>query len=290
MEQLQQGVRRIVAPNPSPMTFQGTCTYIIGTGDVAVIDPGPVDPTHLAAIANGLDAGERISHILVTHAHLDHSPGARALSEATGAPVYAFGPPDAGRSAIMTELAARGIAGGGEGVDRGFAPDRLLADGEMLAHGDWALTALHTPGHFCNHLSFAFDDAVLSGDVIMGWSSTLISPPDGDLRDYYQSLTRIESLAPRVLFPGHGAPVLEPSALIAEQRTHRETRSAQILEVLSAGAATPAALTDSIYRDLPAPLRGAAQRNVFAHLIELTQQSKVSVTRSIGPRSEFSLP
>jgi hydroxyacylglutathione hydrolase len=290
MEQLQQGVRRIVAPNPSPMTFQGTCTYIIGTGDVAVIDPGPVDPSHLRAIADELGAGERISHILVTHAHLDHSPGARVLSEATGAPVYAFGPPDAGRSAIMTELAARGIAGGGEGVDHGFAPDRLLADGEVLAHGDWALTALHTPGHFCNHLSFAFDDAVLSGDVIMGWSSTLISPPDGDLHDYYQSLARIEFLAPRVLFPGHGAPVLEPRALIAKQRAHRETRSAQILKVLSAGAATPAALTVSIYRDLPAPLRSAAQRNVFAHLIELTQQSKVRVTKSLGPESEFSLP
>ncbi|MBN2742240.1 MAG: MBL fold metallo-hydrolase [Rhodobacteraceae bacterium] len=288
MEQLQQGVRRLVAPNPSPMTYRGTCSYVIGTGEVAVIDPGPNDPKHLGAIVDGLGP-ERISHILVTHAHLDHSPGARALSEATGAPVYAFGPPDAGRSAIMTELAARGVAGGGEGVDHAFAPDRLLGDGEVLSHGDWALTALHTPGHFCNHLSFAFDDSVLSGDVIMGWSSTLISPPDGDLRDYYASLARIESLAPRILYPGHGAPVLDPRALIAEQRAHRETRSAQILAALRAGAATPASLTSQIYRDLAPPLHGAAQRNIFAHLIELTQQNKIQPASTLAPTSEFSL-
>ena len=288
MEQLQQGVRRIVAPNPSPMTFQGTCSYVIGTGDVAVIDPGPDDPAHLRAIVEGLGR-ERISHILVTHAHLDHSPGARALSEATGAPVYAFGPPDAGRSAIMTELAARGIAGSGEGVDHGFVPDHLLGDGEVLTHGDWALTALHTPGHFCNHLSFAFEDTVLSGDVLMGWSSTLISPPDGDLHDYYQSLARIESLAPRILYPGHGAPVHDPRALIAEQRAHRETRSAQILAALHAAPATPEALRAHIYRDLPPTLHGAAQRNVFAHLIELTQQNKIQPTFPLAPTSEFSL-
>jgi len=288
MEQLQSGLRCLVAPNPSPMTYQGTCTYVIGTGDVAVVDPGPIHQGHLRAILDGLAPGERITHILVTHAHLDHSPGARALSDATGAPIYAFGPPEAGRSDVMRDLAARGVAGGGEGVDHGFAPDQRLGNGETLAHGDWAVTALHTPGHFCNHLCFAIGDAVLSGDLIMGWSSTLISPPDGDLSDYYRSLAQIEALRPRILYPGHGAPVRDPLPLIAEHRAHRETRSAQILQALSSDSATPAHLTAQIYRDLPSALHGAAQRNVFAHLIELEQQKKVHATTPLHPNAEFS--
>ncbi|KEO52040.1 MBL fold metallo-hydrolase [Thioclava pacifica] len=289
MEELEPGLRRIVAPNPSPMTYTGTCTYVIGTGAVAVVDPGPADPTHLQAILDGLARGERISHILVTHAHLDHSPGARLLAEATGAPVLAFGPPEAGRSPVMAELASAGMAGGGEGVDHGFRPDALLGDEETLSHGDWRVTALHTPGHFCNHLSFVLEDAVLTGDVVMGWSSTLISPPDGDLADYYRSLARIEARDPRILYPGHGAPVFDPHRLIAEQRAHREARSAQILENLRKSPATPQALTRMIYTEIPPALLPAAERNVFAHLVEMTQQTLVSPVPHLHPEALFSL-
>lgn len=289
MEQMQPGLRRIVAPNPSPMTFRGTCSYVIGAGDVALVDPGPADPAHIAAILEGLAPGERVSHILVTHAHLDHSPGARLLSEATGAPVFAFGPPEAGRSPIMARLAAEGLAGGGEGVDHGFRPDLLLADGEVLSHGDWQVTALHTPGHFCNHLSFVLGDAVLTGDVVMGWSSTLISPPDGDLGDYYRSLARLEALSPRILYPGHGDPVEAPLALIGEQRAHRETRTRQILEALRAGPAPLKLLSRAIYTETPPALLPAADRNVFAHLIEMTQQSLVRATPELHSEALFSL-
>ncbi|WGT50356.1 MBL fold metallo-hydrolase [Thioclava nitratireducens] len=289
MEELQPGLRRIVAPNPSPMTYTGTCTYVIGTGEVAVVDPGPADPAHLQALLDALASGERVSHILVTHAHLDHSPGARLLAEATGAPILAFGPPEAGRAQVMAELAARGHAGGGEGVDHAFDPDILIEDGETLSHGDWSLTALHTPGHFCNHLSFAMGDALLTGDVVMGWSSTLISPPDGDLGDYYRSLARIEELRPRILYPGHGEPVTDPQTLIASQRAHRDARTAQIRSALAERPATPQTLTRAIYTDVPAALLPAAERNVFAHLVEMSVQNEVIAAPDLRPEALFSL-
>ncbi|OWY05210.1 MBL fold metallo-hydrolase [Thioclava sp. F1Mire-8] len=289
MEELQPGLRRILAPNPSPMTYTGTCTYVIGTGEVAVVDPGPADPAHLQALLDALASGERVSHILVTHAHLDHSPGARLLAETTGAPILAFGPPEAGRAPVMAELAARGHAGGGEGVDHAFDPDILIEDGETLSHGDWSLTALHTPGHFCNHLSFAMGDALLTGDVVMGWSSTLISPPDGDLGDYYRSLARIEALRPRILYPGHGEPVTDPQTLIASQRTHRDARTAQIRSALAERPATPQTLTRAIYTDVPAALLPAAERNVFAHLVEMSVQNEVIAAPDLRPEALFSL-
>lgn len=287
MQGLEPGIRRIVAPNPSPMTLHGTNSYVIGTGAVAVVDPGPADPGHIGAILAGLAAGERVSHILVTHAHLDHSPGARLLAEATGAPVLAFGRPDAGRSAVMADLATRGIAGGGEGVDRRFVPDAVLADGAVVSHGDWSVTALHTPGHFCNHLCFAVGDAVLSGDHVMGWASTLISPPDGDLGDYFRSLARLDAVGARVLYPGHGDPVTAPGPRIAALAAHRRDRSAQILAALAQGPATVAELTARIYTDTPPALMGAAARNVLAHLIEMTLQNEVSPEGALHPEARF---
>ena len=288
LERLEAGLRRIVAPNPSPMTRDGTCSYVLGTGAVAVIDPGPADAIHLRAILDSLDPGERVAAILVTHAHLDHSPGARALSEATGAKVHAFGPPEAGRSAVMARLAVEGLAGGGEGVDRTFRPDVTLADGEEIGLGDWQVTALHTPGHFCNHLSFAWGDALFSGDHVMGWASTLISPPDGDLGDYFRSLDRLAAQDWRVFYPGHGAPVGATAARLDELAAHRRDRSAQILAALEAGPATVAALTAAIYTDTPAALLAAAARNVFAHLIEMTSQNEVAPEGFLSPSARFS--
>lgn len=289
VEIMEPGLRRIVAPNPSPMTLNGTCTYILGTGSVAVIDPGPADRGHIGAILAALAPGERISHILVTHAHLDHSPGAPLLAEACGAKVHAFGPASAGRSPIMERLAATGLMGGGEGADRAFAPDILIADCEEITGGDWSLRALHTPGHFCNHLSFIWGDAIFTGDHVMGWSSTLISPPDGDLGDYFRSLDKLAQIGARTFYPGHGAPVTGTAARIAELAAHRRERTAQIAAHLVAGAATVAQLTELIYQEIPAALMPAASRNVFAHLVEMTATNQVTAAPEIRLDAAFSL-
>lgn len=287
MERPEPGLRALVAPNPSPMTLTGTRTYILGEGDLTVIDPGPALRPHFEAILAALARGERIRQIVVTHAHIDHSPLARPLAEATGAPILAFGPPEAGRSAVMADLVARGMTGGGEGVDRAFAPDVLLRDGESLETSVGALQALHTPGHFCNHLSLRWGDAVFTGDHIMGWASTLISPPDGDLGDYFRSLDKVQALGARIFYPGHGEPVRDTAPRITELRTHRQSRSTQILEALSAGPATAHDLTRAIYTDTPPALLPAAERNVFAHLIELATQSLVRPDRILSTEARF---
>ena len=176
-EILGPGLRRVLAPNPSPMTFRGTNTYLVGTRELAVIDPGPEDPVHLYAIMAALEPGQSISHILVTHAHIDHSPLAAALSERSGAQIWAFGDALAGRSAVMQDLAARGLAGGGEGVDMNFAPHHLLADGDVIEGDGWQLETIHTPGHFGNHIAFAMEDVCFTADHVMGWASSLVSTP-----------------------------------------------------------------------------------------------------------------
>lgn len=283
----EPGLRAILAPNPSPMTLRGTLSFILGEGDVAVIDPGPADKGHFDAILDALAPGERVSHIFVTHAHLDHSPLARPLAEATGAPVLAYGDARAGRSEVMRDLAARGMVGGGEGVDAAFAPDVRLKDGDRVSADSWTLEALHTPGHFCNHLSFAWNDAIFTGDHVMGWASTLISPPDGDLSDYFRSLDRIGTRNARIFYPAHGDPVHATTERIAALRQHRQDRSAQILAALDAAPQTASGLTRAIYTDTPPALMFAASRNVFAHLIELTQQNMVRPIGELHPETVF---
>ena len=287
MDWVEGGVRRVLAPNPSPMTFRGTNTYLVGRGEVAVIDPGPLSAPHMAAILRALEPGERISHILVTHSHLDHSPLARPLSAATGAPVLGFGGSDAGRRPAMDALAAGGDIGGGEGVDQDFRPDVVLADGTRVSGRDWSLTAVHTPGHFGNHLSFVFDDVIFSGDHVMGWASSLISPPDGDMCAYMASLDRLSTLPARRFYPAHGAPVTEPAKRLAELAAHRRAREADILRALEAGPAAIPALTRRIYTDVHPALFPAAERNVFAHLLDLTQRNRVSPVGPIGFSTVF---
>jgi len=273
---MEQGVRRILAPNPSPMTYWGTNTYILGEGRVVVIDPGPADRTHFDAILAGLAPGEEISHILVTHSHLDHSPLARPLSEATGAPVLAFGDATAGRSDVMADLVARGMASGGEGVDRGFTPDATLKDADVLDVNGARIQALWTPGHYSNHLSFAFQgDAVFTGDHVMGWASSLVSPPDGDLTAFMASCEKLAARDDRVYYPGHGNPVEDTQARIHWLINHRRGREGDILKALSGPPQDIPTLTRAIYTDTPAPLLAAAARNVFAHLIDLTQRQLV---------------
>lgn len=284
---LGRGVRAVLAPNPSPMTHWGTNTYLLGTRRLAVIDPGPDDPAHLAALLAALTPGQSISHIFVTHAHLDHSPLAAPLSETTGAPVLAYGDAGAGRSAVMTRLAEAGSVGGGEGVDAGFAPDLVLCDGETVIGDGWQITAHWTPGHFGNHMSFQSGGDVFSGDLVMGWASTLISPPDGDLTQFRGSCARLARLGATRLLPGHGAPVPDPAARIGWLIAHRDAREVAILEALVDGPADAHTLAERIYTDTPAALMPAAARNTLAHLIDLKQKSLVTSHDLLSPHSRF---
>jgi glyoxylase-like metal-dependent hydrolase (beta-lactamase superfamily II) len=288
-EELAPGLRRLLAPNPSPMTYRGTNTYLLGARDIAVIDPGPDDPVHLDAILGALHPGQRISHIIVTHAHLDHSPLSRALSARTDAPIYAYGNFRAGRSAVMEELSAKGLAGGGEGVDAQFTPDVTIADGQDI-HGDgWQLRALWTPGHFGNHLSFEWQDAVFSGDLVMGWASSLVSPPDGDLTDFMRSCERLNGHRAQVFHAGHGAPVTNPAERVEWLLSHRRGRETSILEALSAAPGTARTLAERIYTETPPALMGAAARNVFAHLVDLVGKNQVIAETELSEGARFTL-
>lgn len=281
-------VRHVQAPNPGPMTFRGTNTYLVGRGTVAVIDPGPDSAAHRAAILSALDPGERIATILVTHAHVDHSAGVPALKAATGAEVLAYGDATAGRSAFMAALAASGGLDGGEGVDAGFAPDRCLADDETVALGDLHLTALHTPGHMANHLSFALGDIVFTGDLVMGWSTSLVSPPDGDLGDFLRALDRLAArTGDRLYLPGHGDPVSDPAARVAELAAHRRARQSQIEAALAEGPGTAAALAARLYTDVPPALLPAATRNVLAHLLEMLRQNRAACDGPLSAAAAF---
>lgn len=286
-EEVAPRVRRILAPNPSPMTLHGTNTYLVGTTDLAVIDPGPDNSHHLEAILAAVGAGQRISHILVTHAHVDHSPLAARLSQATAAPVLAYGDAQAGRSAVMQSLAAQGLAGGGEGVDAGFRPDITLPDGGGVTGEGWQITAIWTPGHFGNHLCFALDDILFTGDLVMGWASSLVSPPDGDLTDFMASCARLQERDDRIYLPGHGAPVIEPAARVRRLIAHRTMREAAILDVLTHEPADAATLAARIYTDTPAALLPAAARNVFAHLVDLTQKKLISSENTLSWSARF---
>ncbi len=290
-EPLAPGLRRIVAPNASAMTFRGTNTYLLGTRQLAVIDPGPDDAAHMTAIREAA-GGDEISHILVTHSHLDHSPLARRLADLTGAPIFAFGNSWSGQSPRMAALARVGDLGGGEGVDRNFAPDILLGDGEVVKGAGWTLHAIHTPGHFSNHLCFGWEGTgnVFSGDHVMGWATTLVSPPDGDLGAFMASLDKMHARAgDRRYFPGHGDVLSDPHHMIRTLISHRKMRERQIRQVLSEGAGTPLGIARAIYTDIDPGLVPAAARNVFSHLIDLAERNIVSHTGALSHSTSFRL-
>jgi hydroxyacylglutathione hydrolase len=281
-------IRSLRAPNPSPLTGTGTNTWIVGATDLAVIDPGPDDPAHLQAILAAVGPGQRIGCILVTHAHLDHSALAPRLAARTGAPVHAFGKATEGRSALMTRLVS-GLPIGGEGLDLAFTPDRRLADGDSLAGPDWAFAAIHTPGHLGGHLCLALGATLFSGDHVMGWSTSIVSPPDGDMGAYMASLHRLTERRWTRFLPGHGDPVDHPDRRLAELIAHRLGREAQILAVLAQGPARIPALTARIYADIPRHLLPAAERNVLSHLIDLASRNRVTAHPALHPDAEFAL-
>lgn len=286
-QSLAPDLRRIVAPNPSPMTYRGTNTYLLGTRGLCVIDPGPASDAHLEAILRAVGPEQHVSHILVTHTHLDHSPLAAPLAARTGAPVLAFGTAQAGRSAIMQTLAAGAVVGGGEGVDTEFQPDKTLAHGDTVTGEDWTLRAIHTPGHIGNHLSFAWRDRSFVGDHVMGWASSLVSPPDGDLTDFMASCAALSQDAWRIFYPGHGAPIEDPAARLAWLVAHRQDREAAILDALATGPADAATLARQIYTETPPQLLGAAARNVLAHLVDLTGKSQVAPVGELTADAQF---
>jgi len=287
--ELEPGLRRIIAPNPSPMTYWGTNTYLLGTGGLAVIDPGPDSPAHLKAILAAVQPGQRITHIIVTHSHLDHSPLARPLAERCGAPVLAFGTAQAGRSEIMARLVAGGMHGGGEGIDLEFSPDETLADGATISGDGWQLDVIHTPGHLGNHISLGWEDTCFTADHVMGWASSLVSPPDGDLTDFMASCERLTQRRWRVFHPGHGAPIDDPNGRLDWLISHRRAREAQIITALGDGPANADELARKIYTDTPAALLPMAARNVFAHLVDLFGRGRVAPQGSFAPDAVFAL-
>lgn len=289
-EPLAPGLVVVTAGNAGPMTFTGTRTYLLGDSDLAVIDPGPDDPAHRQALFAAI-GGRRVAAVLVTHAHLDHSAGAAALAAAVGAPVLAHGDARAARSPTMARLAAAGGLGGGEGFDSGFHPDRRLREGDVVAAGDWTLSVLETPGHLGDHLCFAWAEgrALFSGDTVMGWATTVISPPDGDLAAFRASLARLSARDEAVYYPGHGGPVRDPQRLTGHVLAHRAARDADILATLANGPQTVAGLVARIYRGVPVTLHAAAGRNVLAHLVDLCDRGLVAPEGDLRADARFRL-
>src|SRR5437660_5883131 len=282
LEPVAPGVRRIVAKNPGPFTFKGTGTYVGGEGEVAVIDPGPELEEHIAALSASL-AEERVTHILVTHTHRDHSPAAKALKAASGAPTYGFGPHAGGK---------RGEPGIEEGGDWDFAPDVVVRDGDWIeGGGNWRFEAVHTPGHTSNHLCFALPDAgiLFSGDHVMGWSTSVIAPPDGDMAAYMGSLDKLLLRRDSIYWPTHGPAITEPQRHVRAFIAHRREREAGILECLKSGLETPDAIVELLYVGLNPALRRAAGRSVLAHLIDLIGRDIVTAEGPATGESRYRL-
>jgi glyoxylase-like metal-dependent hydrolase (beta-lactamase superfamily II) len=265
-------VRRVVAANPSPFTFRGTCSYIIGRGQVAIVDPGPALKGHVEALLKAV-RGESVTHIVVSHTHCDHSPAARAIREATGAPIVGCGPHRTARALAIGESGALEASG-----DLDHLPELELGDGDSIAGPGWTLVAVATPGHTANHLCFALPEerALLSADHVMAWSTSVVAPPTGSMGDYMASLEKLKGREERIYWPGHGGPVRYPQRFVRALIHHRRQREASILNRLAAGDRTITEMVAAIYQGLQPALRRAAGLSVFAHLEDLVARGLVA--------------
>jgi glyoxylase-like metal-dependent hydrolase (beta-lactamase superfamily II) len=271
-EQVTPGVRRLLAPNPSPFTFTGTQTYVVGRGEVAVIDPGPDDPSHVERLLSAIGQ-ERVTAILVTHTHRDHSPASRRLARVTGAPIVGCAP------FAVEDKGPRADAS----FDFDYRPDRVLADEGRVVGDGWTLEAVATPGHTSNHLCFAFPEqrALFSGDHVMGWSTTIVAPPDGDMAAYMASLDKLLARDDRVYFPTHGPAVEQPQEHVRKLIAHRRMRERQILEQVQEGEGRIPQMVANLYQDTDPRLHPAAERSVLAHLIDLARRGRVVRDREV---------
>jgi len=275
-------IRRVVAKNPGPFTFKGTGTYILGHGNVAVIDAGPDMVDHVDAIL-AATTGETITHQLITHTHIDHSPASRLLKDRTGADIYGYGPHGSGRYEQGQSVEAGG--------DKDFVEDVSLRDGDVVEGDGWSVECLHTPGHTSNHLCFHLreENALFSGDHVMGWSTTIISPPDGEMSEYLKSLERLCEREEEIYYPTHGAPIQRPQRFVRGLVVHRRMRENQIVNCLEKGISTISEMVKVMYVGLDERLIPAAQRSVFAHVIDMTERGKLSCDGEIRLDGEYGL-
>lgn len=282
-DEVLPSVRRVIANNPGPFTYTGSGTYLIGTKEIAVIDPGPDNDDHLKALMDATREG-KVTHILITHTHSDHCGGAMKFAKMTGAPIYGFGP----HPVRKKEHDAPALD---EGADYTYAPDHLIADGDILEGPDWRIEAVHTPGHLSNHLCFALpqEKALFTGDHMMGWATTVVAPPDGDMSAYLKSLDRLLARDDEIYLPTHGAPIKNPRQFTRAVRTHRLMRDAQILDQLKKGRTGIKEIVTAMYADVDPRLHGAAGLNVLAHLIRLVSIGKVTCDGEPGMRKEYRL-
>ena len=269
VDQVSPMIRRVIARNPTPFTFHGTGTYIVGQGEVAVIDPGPLVDEHVEALIAAV-AGETVTHILITHTHIDHSPAAAPFKQATGAPTYGFGPHQPGSTWQNADLPLY------RGGDADFVPDHVIGDGDVISGNGWTFEAVHTPGHTHNHLCFHLRDenALFSGDHVMGWSTTIVSPPDGDMRDYMRSLEMLIDREDAIYWPTHGPPITNPALHVGALITHRVERENAIGRVLADGIHRIPEIVTTLYVDLPEKMHGAAARTVLSHLVHMIQTGR----------------
>ena len=283
---LSPNIRRVIANNPSAFTLYGTGTYIIGERNVAVVDPGPPDQTHIEAILRAT-AGETITHMLVTHTHMDHSPGCRLLAQHSDAPTYGYGRHGAGKIAAGIQVE--------EGGDMDFEPDVKVRDGDVVEGDGWSVECVYTPGHTSNHLCYALrgvqeSPTLFTGDHVMGWSTSVISPPDGDMKNYMASLEKLLGRDDEVYWPTHGPSIVEPKAHVRAFIAHRREREAQILRCLAGGARRIVDMVPLMYADTPPQLYAAAGRSVFAAMAVLVERQQVLCEGDLDIGAEFQLP
>jgi glyoxylase-like metal-dependent hydrolase (beta-lactamase superfamily II) len=286
MRTIAPGIRRLIAPNPGPMTYWGTNTYLLGEKEITIVDPGPNDPAHMDNILRAIGKAQ-VAQIIVTHSHLDHSPLAHPLAQRVSAPVLAYGPSYAGQSALMRSFAQRFDLGGSEGVDINFVPDQTLTHNQTISIDGQPARILWTPGHMSNHICLELGNVLLSGDHVMGWASTLISPPDGDLTAFRKSCRRLLDSPCQSFAPGHGEVIKNPQERITWLLAHRQNREDQIRSILSQSPVTAAQLTQQIYSDVSPELWPAAQRSVLAHLLDLYAQGHAKATAPLTINSTF---